>query len=322
MSEAQARRIARGAFLTASVAVSGCFTVQGSYERPPSETIRNADGAGVGVDAAVDAAVPGRPNACHPRLIRAVATDGFAEPHTAPPTCEIDGDGILTMAYETVVGCPVYQTDGGPSSPPYRACYFAQNEDLSAFYRNAGMIEARYCITAPLFDAVDVWMDRESSDPAVDGMALRAMQLQAPEIPMSSSMSETTCRTVAFSLAESCGGLSGCGAPCVEPAANGASVSDAGRLPDAGASASATSCAALERVRLRLTTEYCPKTCTETTCVRANPAQIQLLSFTYYPEDCRCASDGDCAPGTFCRKDGIPTTASCWSAGGCRGICE
>ena len=361
------RRTATG-WLMAMTLTAGCITVTGSYERPPDVVDagsssnaadlpdeRTPDSTSEGaVDLPSDEPETGsepegsidgsggeladvRPPAptCHPRSIRALTPappdkPGFSEGDGAPPTCEIDDSGVLVMTYTPQDGCPIHKDTAGHDVTPYRACYFAQNEDLSAFFQNRGVLEAHYCYTGPLFDALDIWMERESSDPKGNGTALRAVQLQRPEDMMTNSRTTTTCRTVAFSLQESCGALTSCSLqPCVDSGARdagtgggGAGGADAGG-PDGGATAVASSsCALLQRVRIRLTTEYCPPGCDVTSCVRPKPVQVRLLSFVYYPEECRCLTDDDCATGTHCRKDSLPPMASCWSAGGCRGICE
>lgn len=267
-------------------------------------------------DAAEDA--PRAPRSCQPRSVRAVYEPFFGQKNTPAPVCEVDRDGVLTMTYETVPGCPVYED----RQRPYRACYFGQNEDVVAFQRGQGLFEARYCFEGPLYEDLNIWFDTQTN-PSV---ALTFARLHRAD-----DSTKRSCRTVLFSVGDSCISEGKCNAACVdggvaEPDASDpvdATGGDGGASVDADGGSDATrapACARFERVKVRITTEWCQ--CPPKGCVRPLNAQVQLRSLLYHAEECLCDSDSDCDPGTFCRRDALSPEASCWTRpGGCRGVC-
>jgi hypothetical protein len=281
-----------------SIAAAAC--VKGSYEQPP--VMQPFDGSTATPDTA--RAIKAQ---CHPRAVRAVTTSQFEEPHTPVPACTVDDTGAVDMSYMTFAGCPQFIDDGKPSGD-YRACYFAQNEDVSQFERGRGLFAVKLCFDGPLFEDLNLWFDTPA--PSVP---MRLMRLVRGDDPTPRS-----CRTLFLSLEDSCSSAFDqvtCGAKCSDDAAADGAVADAG---DAGVPP--TPCAAFERVRVRMTAEYC--VCPGNNCVRPPTADVRLTSLVYYPDDCLCTADDDCEAGTFCRKDALSPDASCWkTAAGCRGIC-
>ncbi len=298
------------------------------------------DGADTPAEAGTDAGVPGvspdagdrRTIACHPRPVRVVAADHFQELHTPAPTCEIDESGVMSMSYATFEGCPVFIDDGKPSGD-YRACYFGQNEDVSDFERGLGRFQVTFCFDGPLFEDLNMWFDTG----APPSTPLRLMRLVRGD-----DTTPRSCRTAILSLQESCASAfatPNCGLKCSDaiPDAGAEEVgvrsnSDA-EAPDVGSpdgvdgdsdggqgAPTPTACSVFERVKVRVTTEYCQ--CPTAGCVRPATANVSVLSLVYYPESCLCDRDSDCGAGTFCRKDAVPADAPCWTTGdGCRGIC-
>ena len=288
-----------------------CFKVEGSYARTqPTET--------VGTDAPL--ASPGDGSAtkatCRPRPMQAVTTSHFEEAHTPAPMCAIDESGVVSMSYQTFAGCPTFD-DNGQQSGDYRACYFGQNEDVSAFERGSGLFEVKFCFDGPLYENLNLWFDTQ----AEPSTPLRLMRLLRGDDSTPSS-----CRTMLLSLQDSC--ISAfeptCGVACRDdvsldagPADGGGGSLDGGNAPPPVM----TACASFRRVKVRVTTEYCQ--CPSEGCPRPATANVRLLSLVYYPEDCLCATDADCSAGTFCREDALSPDATCWdSAAGCRGICS
>lgn len=329
--------------LLAALVGEACFTVKGSYERPqPQEPVNvvtrdaatespdsaSADDATADLLGSGARAAP----ACHPRSLRGVAVSNFQEAHTPPPMCAIDETGVVSMSYATFPECPVFQDPGGPSGD-YRACYFGQNEDVSAFERGRGLFEARYCFDGPLYENLNVWFDTQS-EPSTPLRLMRLLRGDDPTVH--------DCRTMLLSLEDSCISAfdrPNCGIPCSDegPADGGPVEAGAGADGRAGGDASPdggsdggeggstiappTSCTAFQRVKVRITTEYCQ--CPQEGCVRPPTARVRLLSLVYFPDDCLCSTDVDCEAGTFCRKDALSPTADCWrQPGGCRGVCE
>jgi len=333
-----------------TVGVTACtIEVNGSFERPAPTNPASASSTDGKQEAGPDAAAP-RPDApapedaappaidepvmagsdardgdaplsraCHPRLMRAVADPSFKQRDTMPPTCSIDEHGTLAMSYPTVDNCPVFSD----KQRPYRACYFGQNEDVSAFHRGRGLFEARYCFEGPLFDDVNIWFDTQ----AEPSTALTFLRLHRTD-----DATARSCRRVLLSVNDSCVSEGKCNAGCVDtraPAADAAPAMIDATADDAGGDGAASgdgpvqsagllSCESFQRVKVRITAEWCQ---CPSGCARPRRAEVRLLSLVYYPEDCVCTSNRDCGPGTYCRKDALPADADCWKRGDCQGVC-
>jgi hypothetical protein len=331
--------------LVARVLFLGCVEVKGnstgtppssaSYSTPPADgglgtpsdttqggRLETRLAVGVQPDALVETDVALKPSAlCHPRPMRFVTTSHFEEPHTSAAICEIDDQGVFTMSYgypKDQKWCPLYEQADGSKSGPYRACFFSQNEDVSDFERGYGLYEVRFCFEGPLFENLDLWFNAQA-----DGTPLSVMRLHSAD-----DATRSSCQTMFLSFLDGCTtyGKTQCGRPCSDVLTPDAGLISGGAHPSGSDAAtlatSATACSSFQRVKARLTTEYCTECATGDTCARPEGVEIRLLSLVYYPSECLCQDDRDCATGTFCRKDGLSLDADCWKdASGCRGIC-
>jgi hypothetical protein len=247
-----------------------------------------------------EAATATEPRACAARRIglsESGASGRLSGNSASLPTCALDDDGRVTLEYDVTEACA--------RPEPYRGCVVASHQDIARFIGGEGLFEVELCVEGELDGALNIWLqDRDYGADFDPALRLNLAMVDQGE-PFTSG------RRRKWFRADDIGTSSRCVASM---------PSEAGACSTATpAAAIANDSSAFQDAQIQLLAEWCDES---KVTGEMGHVVVTLVSLTYFPADCLCSSDGQCAGRGVCQADYWTETACCRCDTACPGVCS